>query len=537
MPIALLAAATAGTGLVVANQAKKSLNSVGNTQTGSPDSIYRDPAYEAEVMLNAQKQSAADQYAGYEKYAPMFDQVDMNRMRTVLGASGDATVFDMNRQLTDEANAQTMASNRALREGDLKDVEDLSGRARDISRNTNRELYGSLDRIDAASQAGIAKTDFEQMFGDRATAGFSPITAPSMANANRAQNLGVGTHWVNQQGSNVYADAVRSPQQSMLGRANNMRALFAGPTGIEGALNQQAQDELALGTQLHPEEIRQAQQAARAAAVSRGLGTSNSALAQEVLNTYQAGQNRLNQRRDFAAGANNLMRSGMEADRGYGLNVENQNASNRQLGLQAQLANQQAGLNAQQFNASNLLSREGMNQQAQNASNLAMMGQANQAQLANLEDAYRRDALQSELSFNSQMANNQFAQQQMTNLAQANAMEQGRNSEEYNRLLQAAQSRLSTYQDPYLSILGRQSANVGSNTALYGMGQGSTAANAGVRDMFNPFNSYSQDLNSSNQSAAYNLAVGKMNATAGINSGLMGMFSNLGSSAISAYAK
>lgn len=490
----------------------------------------RNIAAETRETLQAQIEAAPQQYANYANYTPLYDAVDMNRVRTALGASGDATVFDMNRQITDEANTQTMASNRALREGDLKDVEDLSGRARDISRNTNQELYGSLDRIDSASQAGIAKTDFERMFGDRATAGFSPIKVPSMINPNQAQNLGVGTHWVNQQGSNVYADAVRSPQQSMLGRANNMRALFAGPTVIEGTLNRQAQDELALGTQLHPEEIRQAQQAARAAAVSRGLGTSNSALAQEVLNTYQAGQNRLNQRRDFAAGANNLMRSGMEADRGYGLNVENQNASNRQLGLQAQLANQQAGLNAQQFNASNLLSREGMNQQAQNASNLAMMGQANQAQLANLEDAYRRDALQSELSFNSQMANNQFAQQQMTNLAQANAMEQGRNSEEYNRLLQAAQSRLSTYQDPYLSILGRQSANVGSNTALYGMGQGSTAANAGVRDMFNPFNAYASDLYGANQSAVYNTNIAEANNKAGLLGGLIkGTGSVLGS--------
>ena len=533
--LAIGGAATVGTGLVLANQAKKNLNNVGNTQTGSPDSLYRDPAYEADVMLNAQRSIAPIQFENYQKYAPQYDQVDLDRLRSALGASGDATIFDLNRQITDEANAQTAASNRALREADLKDVGDLSGRARQASRDSNSELYSALDRIDATSQANVGASDFETLFGQRATAGYAPITADNVRNSQQVSNLGVGTHWIGQNSPNVYADAVRAPSMSMLGGMNNVRALFAGPTGIESTLTQQAQDELALGTSLAPEEIRQAQQAARAAAVSRGLGNNNSALAQEVLNTYQAGQNRLAQRRDFAAGANQLLRTGMEADRGYGLNVEGQNAANRQLGLSAQMANQQAGLSAQQFNAGNVLNRELANQQAQNTSNLAMMSQANQAQLANQEDVYRRAALQAQLGFNTQMANNQFAQQQNADLAQANAMQQARSAEEYNRLLQAAQSRLSTYQDPYMAILGRQSANVGSNTALYGMGQGTTGANSGVRDLFNPFNSYAQDLNSSNQSAAYNLAIGKQNATAGINSGLMNMFGSIGGSFMGAF--
>lgn len=78
------------------------------------------------------------------------------------------------------------------------------------------------------------------------------------------------------------------------------------PSNIEATLQRQAEDELALGRSLSPEEQRNAQQSARAAFAARGLGTSMGASAAEILNRDAMGQARLDQRRQFALGANQL---------------------------------------------------------------------------------------------------------------------------------------------------------------------------------------------------------------------------------------
>lgn len=66
---------------------------------------------------------------------------------------------------------------------------------------------------------------------------------------------------------------------------------------------QQALSDLALGSSLNQQETTQAQQAARAAAQARGLSFSRQGMDMEVLNTYNMGQNRLNQRRAYAKDA------------------------------------------------------------------------------------------------------------------------------------------------------------------------------------------------------------------------------------------
>jgi len=81
----------------------------------------------------------------------------------------------------------------------------------------------------------------------------------------------------------------------------------AGPTRIERELRRQAMDELALGRQLSPEEIRDAQQSARAAFAARGLGTSMGSTAAEILNRDQYAQARESARRNFAASTNQMV--------------------------------------------------------------------------------------------------------------------------------------------------------------------------------------------------------------------------------------
>lgn len=66
---------------------------------------------------------------------------------------------------------------------------------------------------------------------------------------------------------------------------------------------QQALSDLALGSSLNQQETAQAQQAARAAAQARGLNFSRQGTDMEILNTFNMGQRRLNERRAYAKDA------------------------------------------------------------------------------------------------------------------------------------------------------------------------------------------------------------------------------------------
>lgn len=70
----------------------------------------------------------------------------------------------------------------------------------------------------------------------------------------------------------------------------------AGSQALLQGLQRQAEQGLALGSQISPEEQRIAQQQARAAYASRGMGTSNRAIGSEILNQYNLGQMREQQR-------------------------------------------------------------------------------------------------------------------------------------------------------------------------------------------------------------------------------------------------
>jgi len=78
------------------------------------------------------------------------------------------------------------------------------------------------------------------------------------------------------------------------------------PNAIEAQLQRDAESELALGRSLSPEQQREASQSARAAFAARGLGTSMGSSAAEILNRDAYGQQRLDARRGFAAGVNQM---------------------------------------------------------------------------------------------------------------------------------------------------------------------------------------------------------------------------------------
>lgn len=69
-----------------------------------------------------------------------------------------------------------------------------------------------------------------------------------------------------------------------------------------GGLTSAAESDLALGSELSPEEERAGQQAARAAYAARGTGLSDQSNLAEILNNYQLRNLRRDQRRGFAGG-------------------------------------------------------------------------------------------------------------------------------------------------------------------------------------------------------------------------------------------
>lgn len=136
------------------------------------------------------------------------------------------------------------ASSTFQRGANLSDMEALAPRADALRRSLNPEYYAALNRLDTP-------TEGEQLLGGYAR---------SLAN----------------------------------------------PDSIEASLTKQAQDDLALGSDLSAEEQRNATASSRAAYSARGLGDSNSALAGEVLNLDAARRARLDSRRTFATGIENL---------------------------------------------------------------------------------------------------------------------------------------------------------------------------------------------------------------------------------------
>lgn len=84
--------------------------------------------------------------------------------------------------------------------------------------------------------------------------------------------------------------------------SNAIGNLGYGGSELYGNFMQQANQGLSLGSSLSQQDITQAQQSARAAMASRGL-TGNQAIGQEVLNSYQLGNQRLQQRQQMATQA------------------------------------------------------------------------------------------------------------------------------------------------------------------------------------------------------------------------------------------
>ncbi len=112
----------------------------------------------------------------------------------------------------------------------------------------------------------------------------------------------------------LYAAApeLRAATEAMMARLGT-----AGPSRLMQTLDDQAYADLQMGGQLSSQEVRQAEQQARAAMGARGLMMGNQGALAEVLNRQGFTDARRNQRRQFAMGVEQLRGQNEQADRAF----------------------------------------------------------------------------------------------------------------------------------------------------------------------------------------------------------------------------
>ncbi len=176
----------------------------------------------------------------YGQMAGGYAQSDFDRYQSLLGGLGQA-----NQTLSGMAADQTRYANTALRSGNLQDVNTYGQQALALRQQANQELYGNLNRLDAAA-------------GQQAGAG--------------------GQNFLN----------------ALLGQGGLQ------PSSIQTTLEQQAAQGLAQGRGLSADDVRMAQQAAREGSAARGRLGDQSSIAAEVLNRDALARQRENERRAFA---------------------------------------------------------------------------------------------------------------------------------------------------------------------------------------------------------------------------------------------
>ena len=167
--------------------------------------------------------------------------------------------------------------------------------------------------------------------------------------------------------------------------------LDASTMGLYNTMQQQAQAGLDAGYGLTPEMQRQAQQSARAAMTARGLAGGGQGVAQEVLNSYNLGQNRYqtalaNAQQAYGLGTNQTA----NAYQMYGQPLMNQLGGVNASGLISNAGTMYGGLGARlfqpesQYNANLITANQSNEMQAQmanaqiqaskNAANMGLLG-------------------------------------------------------------------------------------------------------------------------------------------------------------------
>ncbi len=239
---------------------------------------------------------------------------------------------------------------------------------------------------------------------------YGPIQRLQLGTVNKVANNIAATPLSQQAIASARMGALQSVNQSALGDQLGSYGTSAladsGPNALEKNFYNSASSNLALGSSLNPEEERAASQQATNAYAMRGLGTGNSAAAADLLNRYQYGQARLQQRQGAAVTADNLYTSNPLARAQSALGALGQSAN--AYGQAATTA--YGGSNALQSNNPYL---QGLGY----GSNLSAQNLATQASLMNPAYATQNELGFNVPSFNANMSTSNWAAQNQMNQA------------------------------------------------------------------------------------------------------------------------
>lgn len=338
--------------------------------------------------------------------------------------------------------------NTNSRTANLQDVQNLGGQYTNLTRGANQDYYNALNSYTTATQQPVNPNATQTLAQDRAAQGFGTFD-PSGLQANTSFN----------------AQNVNASQGSPLLSHLNDQAMNAGPSGLQQQQNSLASNLLSLGGQLSPSDLRNVQQSSRAGFASRGLDATNASVVDETMQTDAAQRARLIQNLGIAQSVQNQGLSEQNQQNQFGLGVSNQNFGYGQLGLQGQVANQNANLQAQSMGLQGQLANQ----------NFALSG------------------------FNSNLAS-QSAQQAALNQS-AGLLEQQRQAQ-LAAQGNAVNLQRGGYLDPYAAIIG------GADQSLLGQVLGQNSANQNTQaNLYSGLLGYGSDLNNTNYNA---------NAAAGI---------------------
>lgn len=264
--------------------AQQDLINLRNTLFGSVDAgTFLEAHPEFKQGYNDARARGEDPQAWLNKAAGSSTYLDQGNIKRGGG------LFDINKALTTEANAQTVAANTALRGGNMADASMFGPQALELLKTLNPNQYSALEQTNQTAMTGMAPNAYQTQLGqtfaagpqfERATYNFGPLSAD---------------------------------------------------------LQRMARDELALGRDVSQDALRMASQSEREAWSARGLAFSPGAVADEILARDDIANKRLRERQAFASGVEGLMQGQQ------GLSLQTQLA-NQGAGLQAQQQNQNLGM-------------------------------------------------------------------------------------------------------------------------------------------------------------------------------------------------
>lgn len=398
--------------------------------------------------------------------------------------------------------------NTLAKTGAINDLSTLGGKANEAFFNANPSLAGAQNvlsngvnslNLGAGNIGPVTFSPIGVQGGPMAGGPVGPMPGVNFGPTPQAASFGggMGQRMGGQQAPTYAAPTFSNP---FLGKASEYSSLALSP--IQQMLQEQALGDLRLGGNLSGQDIRSAQQAARAGQSARGLAMGKNAVGEEILQTDALSRARLNERRGFASAVDQ--------------NAFGQQNANRQLGLgYAGLANsaEQAG------NALGL----GYNQLNENARQFQGNLGFNYAQLAQQDKQFGGN-----LGFN-------YAQlgQQAGMFNASNAL----GAQQFNaNLQQQQQANDRGFGLNSTAMLGNLSNQAMGSLNAQGTGYGQANNNyqlaAGALPSYNSYLGYGQNIYDTNFNAAYANYNAAQNRNAGLLGGALGAFGTIGGAII-----